>query len=56
MPKSITPEQVLENRRKAFKNKIALTHWANEFTKSGMGIMAPGIDRDKMNNEEIEET
>lgn len=40
MPKSSASEKVLELRRKAFKNKVALTHWANEFTKSGMSIIA----------------
>lgn len=56
VPKSLASERTLERRRKAFKERIALTHWPHEYNVSGMGRVAKDIDRDKMVFEEVELT
>ena len=56
MPKSSATEEVLKKRRMAFEKRIGLTHWANEFVKGGMGVMAPKIDYEKISFQEVELT
>ena len=38
-----------ERRLNAFKSRIGLTHWPQEYNKSAFGSMAMNIDRDKIN-------
>jgi hypothetical protein len=46
VPKHFAEERILQKRREAFKNRIALTHWPHEYNVSGMGTIARDIDRD----------
>lgn len=55
-PKKLASDRVLEKRRMAFENKVALTHWPHEYNVAGMNILAKNIDRSKMKVEEIERT
>lgn len=40
VPRSLASNPVLERRRKAFTDRIALIHWSREYNVSGMGKVA----------------
>lgn len=48
VPRNLQTNMNQEKRKNAFKAKVGLTHWPQEFNKSSFGIMAVNIDKDKI--------
>jgi hypothetical protein len=48
VPKDLCTPEIREKRMWAFNNRIGLTHWPQEFNKSGFGTSAKNINRDNI--------
>lgn len=51
VPRDMQSAMNRERRMNAFKQRIGLTHWPQEYNKSAFGVMAVNIDRDKIKYE-----
>lgn len=48
VPKDLAKPEIRNKRLNAFQNRIGLTHWPQEFNKSGFGTIAQNIKRDNI--------
>ena len=51
VPRSKQTQMNRERRLNAFKSRVGLTHWPQEYNKSAFGTMSKNISRDKIKYE-----